>query len=74
MLASQLIESSDDYISKKICEKEYRDLVTHFSRYHGKKLFSSSMTGKLNSTVINRIGKKRAKIVNKMLEGYQQRL
>ena len=70
MLAKQLIEASDEYISKHLSEKEYKDLVVYFSKYHGKKLFSS-LNGKLNSTVINRIGKKRADLVQIMLHGSQ---
>lgn len=70
MLACQLIEASDEYISKQISEKEYRDLVIYFSKYHGKKLYSS-LNGKLNSTVINRIGKKRVELVQIMLHGFQ---
>ena len=70
MLACQLIEASDEYISKQISEKEYRDLVAYFSKYHGKKLFSCG-NGKLNATVLNRIGKKRAELVLIMLHGFQ---
>ncbi|MDQ2087949.1 TIGR04540 family protein [Herbivorax sp. ANBcel31] len=71
MLAAQLIYACDGYISKKLSEKQLRELLFHYASKHGKKLFS--VKG-FNPTVTNRIGKKRLELVNIMLEGFQQKL
>ncbi|MCR4437371.1 MAG: TIGR04540 family protein [Clostridiales bacterium] len=71
MLAKQIIAASDDYISMTMGEKEYRELILHYARYHGKKLFSYSKPGELNPTIQNRIGKKRVQLVELMLNGFQ---
>lgn len=71
LLAIQIISACDEYISLKLTEKQFRELLFHYASQHGKKLFS--IKG-INPTIINRIGKKRLELVNIMLEGYQQRL
>ena len=71
MLAKQIIAASDEYISMNMDEKEYRELILHYARYHGKKLFSYSKPGALNPTIQNRIGKKRVQLVELMLSGFQ---
>jgi uncharacterized protein (TIGR04540 family) len=71
MLARQIITASDDYISMKMDESQYRALIIYYAKNHGKKLFSPLMPGRLNPTVLNRIGKKRAELVKIMLSGYQ---
>lgn len=70
-LASQIIKACDGYIELQISEKQLKELMTHYASRHGKKLFS--IRG-LNSTVENRIGKKRSELVNIMLSGFQTRL
>lgn len=74
MLAAQIILASDQYISKKMPEKEYWELIIYFANQHGKKLFSYSNSNSLNPTILNRIGKKRAQLVELMLSGYQMPL
>jgi uncharacterized protein (TIGR04540 family) len=69
LLAQQIKAASDAYISRKIKEKEYRELILYYATYHGKKLFSAS--GSLNPTVVNRIGKKRCELVELMLRDFQ---
>lgn len=69
MLAEQLKLASDSYISSKMTENEYREIIYHFARNHGKKLFS--IHGTLNPTIVNRIGKKRIELLNIMLQGFQ---
>jgi len=69
LLAQQIKAASDAYISRKIKEKEYRELILYYATYHGKKLFSAS--GSLNPTVVNRIGKKRCGLVELMLRDFQ---
>ncbi|MDQ2088253.1 TIGR04540 family protein [Herbivorax sp. ANBcel31] len=71
ILSAQLIDACDGYISKKLSEKQLRELLFHYAAKHGKKLFS--VKG-FNPTVTNRIGKKRLELVNIMLEGFQQKL
>ena len=71
LLAVQIISACDEYISLKLTEKQFRELLFHYASQHGKKLFS--IKG-INPTIMNRIGKKRLELVNIMLEGYQQRL
>lgn len=74
MLAGQIISASDEYVSKRMPEKEYRELITYYAKQHGRKLFSYSNSGSLNPTILNRIGKKRAELVQLMLSGYQMML
>ena len=68
LLASQISLACDDYIARKLTEKQFRELLFHYASQHGKKLFS---TKELNPTIINRIGKKRLELVNIILEGFQ---
>lgn len=69
LLASQIKTASDAYISLQMNEKEYQELMLHYAKYHGKKLFSTC--GSLNPTVRNRIGSKRCELVELMLQGLQ---
>lgn len=71
LLAIQIISACDEYISLKLTEKQFRELLFHYASQHGKKLFSAKG---INPTIVNRIGKKRLELVNIMLAGYQQRL
>jgi len=71
MLASEIISACDAYISRKIPAEHLKKVIWQFAEHSPDMLFSAD---KLNSTVLNRIGKKRAFLVNKMLEGYQQKL
>ena len=56
------------HISRKVGAEDLRKLVLHYAGNYPKMLFYAQ---ELNPTVLNRIGKKRAKLVDKMLEGYQ---
>lgn len=67
-MASQIILAVDGYLSKKIPERALKELILHYASRHGRLLFSR---GGLNPTILNRIGKKRAIIVNIALEGFQ---
>ena len=68
LLAAQISLACNDYIARKLTEKQFRELLFHYASHHGKKLFSVK---DLNPTIINRIGKKRLELVNIMLEGFQ---
>jgi uncharacterized protein (TIGR04540 family) len=71
LLASQIIQACDEYIARKLTEKQFRELIMHFASNHGKKLFSRNG---VNPTIVNRIGKKRLELLNIMLEGSQQKI
>ena len=71
LLANQIILACDGYISLKMTERQFRDLITHYASHHGKKMFSKDG---LNPTVTTRIGKKRVELVNIMLSGFQMRV
>lgn len=71
LLAIQIIKACDEYISLKLTEKQFRELLYHYASQHGTKLFS--IKG-INPTIVNRIGKKRLELVNIMLNGYQLRM
>jgi uncharacterized protein (TIGR04540 family) len=71
MLSTQIIVATDAYVALKLPEKQYRELILHFATHHGDKLFRS---GAINPTVLNRIGKKRAELVELMLKGFQMSL
>lgn len=68
LLAQQLITACDQYLSLKISEDRLKELVWYYGKYHGLKLFSGQ---ELNPTVLNRIGKRRADLVLRMLSGFQ---
>jgi len=71
LLAALILLACDDYIAKKLTEKQLKELLYHYASHHGNKLFS--IKG-INPTIVNRIGKKRLELVNIMLEGFQQKL
>lgn len=68
MLASEIIAVCDAYTSRKISNSQLRETIYHYASNCPEKLFDADS---LNPTVLNRIGKKRAALVNKLLEGYQ---
>ncbi len=70
-LAAEIINACDAYISRKTGTEDLRKLILHYASNYPDMLFNAQ---DLNPTVLNRIGKKRANLVNKMLEGYQQKL
>lgn len=71
MLAGEINAVCDAYISRKISAEELREYIVHYATNYPKMLFNAQ---ELNPTVLNRIGKKRELLVNKILEGYQFKL
>ena len=71
LLASQILNACDEYIAKKLTDKQLKELLYHYASRHGNKLFS--IKG-INPAVANRIGKKRLELLNIMLEGFQQKI
>lgn len=71
MLSSEIITACDCYLSRKIGMEDLRKIVMHYATNCPEMLFSAQ---ELNPTVLNRIGKKRESLVNKMLTGLQQKI
>jgi uncharacterized protein (TIGR04540 family) len=68
MLAAEIVSACDAYISRKITIETLRQIIFHYATNYPEMLFNAE---NLNPTVLNRIGKKRAVLVNKLLDGYQ---
>jgi uncharacterized protein (TIGR04540 family) len=71
LLSQQIIIACDEYLSLKLSEHNLRELLLYYATNHGNKLFKGT---KLNPTLLNRIGKKRAELVEHTLSGFQIRL
>jgi len=67
VLISEIIRATDDYFSRRISETDLRSLITAWA--NGGKLFNGP--NQFNPTVIQRIGKKRLTLIEKMLDGQQ---
>lgn len=68
MLDAEIITACDAYISRKIGNEDLKKYILHYANNYPEMLFNAQ---ELNPTVLNRIGKKRENLVNKMLEGLQ---
>jgi uncharacterized protein (TIGR04540 family) len=68
MLSQQLIKACDQYLSLKLSEEKLKELIWYYGKYHGNKLFNDH---ELNPTVLNRVGKKRASLIRRMLCNFQ---
>ncbi|HEY5562447.1 MAG TPA: TIGR04540 family protein [Clostridiaceae bacterium] len=68
LLSQQIIKACDLYLCSKLPEDKLRELIWYYGKYHGDKLFREQ---KLNSTLLNRIGKRRATLVERILCGFQ---
>lgn len=71
MLAGEIKSACDAYLSRKVGLEELKKLILHYANNCPEMLFNAQ---ELNPTVLNRIGKKRANLLNKILEGYQYKL
>ena len=67
-LATELIKACDSYLALRLSENSLRGLIWHYGQAHETKIFNGN---KLNPTILNRIGKKRAYLVEEMLSGFQ---
>ena len=76
LLARQLIAACDAYLSFSMTEKQLKELLFHYASHHPRKLFtlSGKPPGGLNSTIVNRIGKKRCDLIQLLLEGFQMKM
>lgn len=70
-LAKEINKACDEYLSLKLSEDKFKALIWHYGQAHGKKLFNGP---ELNSTLLNRIGKRRAALIEEMLKGFQIRI
>lgn len=70
MLAAEIITACDAYISRKIGMDDFKKLIMHYASNYPEMLFNAQ---ELTPTVLNRIGKKRENLVNKMLDGFQMK-
>lgn len=68
MLAAEIIAACDAYIARKISIEALKCLLMHYASNYSDMLFNAQ---ELNPTVLNRIGKKRENLVNKILVGLQ---
>jgi uncharacterized protein (TIGR04540 family) len=71
MLVAEIISACVAYKSRRISTNELKELIIHYASNCPEMLFNAN---ELNPTVLNRIGKKRAVVVKKLLEGYQHRI
>lgn len=71
MLAAEIIKVCDAYIARKIDIDELRKFIAHYADNSPEMLFAAD---ELNPTVLNRIGKKRATLIKKILGGYQLKM
>lgn len=70
-LATEIIKACDSYLALRLSENSLRSLIWHYGQAHGNKLFNGN---KLNPTILNRIGKKRAFLLEEMLKGFQMKI
>lgn len=69
ILIEEIKRACDDYISRKITDAELKSLIITWANTSGDKLFDGSSN--FNPTVIQRVGKKRLKLIEAMLKGFQ---
>jgi len=69
-MAAEIITACDDYLARKIGLEPLKQLILHYASTSPNMLFNAQS---FNPTILNRIGKKRAAIIEKLLDGYQQR-
>jgi len=67
VLISEIIRVTDDYFSRRISESDLRKIIIAWA--NGDKLFDGP--NRFNPTIVQRIGKKRIKLIEKMLVGQQ---
>ncbi|MGO3169143.1 TIGR04540 family protein [Senegalia sp. (in: firmicutes)] len=70
-LARELIKVVDDYTSRKITNEDLRKVILFYADNSPDKLFNGS---DYNITIKRKIGVKRLRIIESLLNGYQHRL
>jgi uncharacterized protein (TIGR04540 family) len=68
MLAAEIVSACDAYISRKITIETLKHIIFHYATNCPEMLFN---TENINPTVLNRLGKKRTVLVNKLIDSYQ---
>lgn len=65
----EIIKATDAYIGMRLSEKELRELLLHYAKVHGTKLFG--MDRDINPTIRKVIGKRRKELVRIFISGFQ---
>ncbi|HQF90427.1 MAG TPA: hypothetical protein PLF27_12005 [Sedimentibacter sp.] len=65
MLAQEIKAASDDYIAMKLSEKEFEEILFHYSFRYGDKIFS--YYGSLKPTIQSHLGYQRCSLVESVL-------
>ncbi len=68
-MGSEIIRATDAYIGMRLSERELRELLLHYAKAHGTKLFG--MNREINPTICKMIGKKRKELLKILLSGFQ---
>lgn len=71
MLATEIIRICNAYKSREIDNGKLKELIMYYATNYPEMLFDGNT---LNPTILNRIGKKREMLVNKLLKGYQHKI
>lgn len=70
LLVQELIRACDAYVGREITEQDFKALVHSWAKKSGDKLFDGA--SKFNPTVVQRLGKKRLRLVLQMLDLLQE--
>lgn len=70
-LAGEITKACNDYMARRIDNNQLRELIFWYAIKQPDKLFAAE---NLNPTVSKIIGKRRVKLINSLLDGYQNRL
>ena len=68
-LAAEIKSACNDYTARKISNSQIREWIFWYATKTPELLFSAE---KINPTIATIIGKKRVKLLNDLLDGYQQ--
>ena len=70
-LAKEIKRACDDYNARRITNDQIREIIFWYATHQADRLFAAE---NLNPTVRLIIGKRREKLVNDLLDGFQSRL
>lgn len=70
-LAGEIIKACNDYMARHIDNNRLREIIFWYAIKQPDKLFAAE---NLNPTVSKIIGKRRVKLINNLLDGYQDHL
>lgn len=70
-LAAEIKTACNDYTARQITNEQIKEIIWWYATKQPSLLFSAD---KINPTVAAIIGKKRVRLVNELLDGFQHRL